>query len=53
MSNNAQYIHPSLLPGLTILEDGDKIIIPLSGEKADALARILYLNKEQKKDTAS
>lgn len=46
--SNRNLIHPSLLTAdLIIIEDGDKINIPISGEKADELARILYMDNEQ------
>lgn len=45
--SNKQYIHPSLLEGLTILEDGDKINIHLSDEKIDELGRILYMDEQE------
>lgn len=45
--SNRNLIHPSLLEGLTIVEDGDKINIPISGEKADELARILYMDEQE------
>ncbi len=45
--SNIQYIHPSLLEGLTIVEDGDDSPIPISGEKLDELGRILFFNDEQ------
>ena len=45
--SNRDLIHPSLLEGLTIVENGDKINIPISGETADELARILYMDEQE------
>lgn len=41
------FIHPSLLENLILIEEGKKIVFPISGEKADELGRILFTDDER------
>lgn len=45
--SNKNLIHPSLLEGLTIIEDGDKINIHFTDEKLEELGRILYMDEQE------
>lgn len=45
--SNKDLIHPSLLEGLTIIEDNDDKTLYISGEKLDEIGRILYMDEQE------